>query len=51
MTRWKLILHALSRLAGRHEFRRFNLASVIGRVEDSDLEHGLDPDDGGHFEK
>jgi hypothetical protein len=24
-----------SRLAGRHEFRRFNLSSVIGRVKDS----------------
>jgi len=51
MTSWKLILHALSRLAGRHEFRRFNLPSVRGRVEDSELERGLDPDKWGHFEE
>ena len=40
-----------SRLAGRYEFRRFNLPRVIGRVKDSDLERGLDLDDGYHFEK
>ena len=48
---WVIAPSQESRLAGRHELRRFNLPGVIGRVEDSDLEHGLDPEKWGHFEE
>ena len=36
-----------SRLAGRHEFRRGNLPSLMDRVGNSGLEHGLIPENWG----